>query len=77
MAENAFSIDSAEAGILAAITALTEVARTTMFQQLQQRKDKDTFEPFMGFVQALVEHRNTLAQQILVKLMNDLEEAGR
>lgn len=70
--ENAFSIDSAEAGILSALNAVISVAQTGM-AQAAVRKEDASCAIFVGFLQAIVGNKEMFARQILEKLMAELE----
>lgn len=74
MADNAFSIDSAEAGVLAALNAVISVAQTSM-AQAAVKGDAVSASMFVGFLQAVVGNKEAFANQILTKLIAELEAA--
>lgn len=74
MTDNAFSIDSAEAGVLAALNAVIAVAQTAMIQAAV--KNDGSAPIFVGFLQAVVGNKERFAHDILEKLIDDLQAAS-
>lgn len=73
MSKDTNVMDLLEYGADAAISSIVSMAQEGMAKAVQQPGTGST-ELFVGFLQALVQHRAALRQQITVQAMAQLEE---
>lgn len=62
-------IDLIELGAAEMLEAVLTVARTTLFQQTGGGAPPPVLQPFTGFIQALVEHRQPFTHDVVAKIL--------